>query len=85
MSTLVATKPENYTGWIVAVVGLLLVAIGIPITAWMLRPLEIRIDLANKSGTTNSVDWTCELDGQHLSGTTNLPVTMVFKAHKVDL
>lgn len=82
MSTEAPPKRESYTWWIVAVAALLVIAVGVPIAGSYFRPLEIRIDLSD--GTTNSVAWTCELDGERRIGTTNLPVTMVFKGRKVD-
>ncbi|KAF0171246.1 MAG: hypothetical protein FD161_4366 [Limisphaerales bacterium] len=74
-------KRESYTWWIVAVIVLLLVAIAIPLLVQWFTPLEVRIDLSN--GTTNSIVWMCVTDGEHRSGMTNLPVTMVFKGREM--
>jgi hypothetical protein len=83
MSSESPPKRESYTGWIIGVGVLLLLAAGIPLVIRHLGPRDLVLRLESEAGTV--VKWSCDdLDGPKQMGVTNLPATFKFHARRLD-
>lgn len=82
MSTESPPKRESYTGWIVGVGALLLVAAAIPISQKLYGPREMVMDLQGDPG--GKIIWQFQSGLTTQTGVTNLPVKLVFQARNME-
>lgn len=75
-------KRESYTGWIVGVGLLLLLAAAVPIALKLYGPREIVMDLQGDPG--GQIIWRMEAGGRVQTGVTNLPVKLIFHARQME-
>ena len=81
MSTETPPKRESYTGWIVSVGLLLLMAAAIPIGLKLYGPREMVMDLQGDPG--GKIIWRFQSGMTTQTGVTNLPVKLVFHARNM--
>lgn len=82
MSTEAPPKRESYTGWIVGVGLLLLLAAAIPISQKLYGPREMVMDLQGDPG--GKIVWRFQSGLTTQTGVTNLPVKLVFHARNME-
>lgn len=82
MSTESPPKRESYTGWIVGVGLLLLMAAAIPIGLKLYGPREMVMDLQGDPG--GKIVWRFQSGLTTQTGLTNLPVKLVFNARMME-
>ena len=82
MSTEASPKRESYTGWIVGVGLLLLVAAAIHIGLKLYGPREMVVDLQGDPG--GKIIWRFQSGLTTQTGVTNLPVKLVFHARNME-
>ncbi len=75
-------KRESYTGWIVGVGLLLLLAAAVPIGLKLYSPREMVMDLQGDPGGT--IIWRFQSGMTTQTGVTNLPVKLVFQARQME-
>ena len=82
MSTEAPPKRESYTGWIVGVGLLLLLAAAVPVGLKLYGPREMVMDLQGYPGGT--IVWRFQSGLTTQTGVTNLPVKLVFHARNME-
>ena len=82
MSTEIPAKRESYTGWIIAVVLLLLLAVGIPLAVKFCGPQEYLVEVQGDPGGT--VLWHAKSDLETQTGITNLPLRLFIHANNLE-
>lgn len=82
MSSESPPKRESYTGWIIGVGVLLLLAAAIPIGLKLYGPREILIELQGDPG--GQIVWSFQSGQTAQTGVTNLPVKLIFHARRME-
>ena len=82
MDTEATPKRESYTGWIVAVGLLLLLAAAVPIALKFYSPREFVMVLDGEPG--GKIVWEFKSGMTTQTGVTNLPVRLAFKAREME-
>ncbi len=82
MSTEAQPKRESYTGWIVGVGVLVLLAAAVPIALKLYGPREFVMDLDGDPGGT--IVWHFQSGLTTQAGVTNLPVKLVFHGRNLE-
>lgn len=82
MSTEAPPKRESYTGWVIAVGVLLLLAAAVPIALKLYGPREMVMDM--QGGLGGKIFWHFKSGSTSQSGGTNLPVKLIFHARMME-